>query len=122
MEVEVVVAESSARRAQVIPQVEDFQRAGLLLKAIRLLTDDASKRAALPLPTALEDTIAWPNKRLRSLAFVCNLDPAKGLMRRSLLRLLNGFREEPVQLDLGEVPLQRGGGRGAGGQGRRRQC
>jgi hypothetical protein len=32
MEVEVVVAESSARRAQVIPQVEDFQRASLQLK------------------------------------------------------------------------------------------
>jgi hypothetical protein len=27
-------------------------------------------------------------------------------MRRALIRLLNGFREEPVQLDLNEVPLQ----------------
>ena len=32
IEVEGVVAESSARRAMVIPQVLDFQRAGLLLK------------------------------------------------------------------------------------------
>ena len=27
-------------------------------------------------------------------------------MRRALIRLLNEFREEPVQLDLNEVPLQ----------------
>jgi hypothetical protein len=106
MEVEVVMAESSARRAQIIPQVEDFQRAGLQLKAIRLLPDDASRRAALPLATALEDTIAWPIKRLRSLAVHCKLNPARGLMRRALIRLLNEFREEPVQLDLNEVPLQ----------------
>ena len=107
MEVEVAVAESSARRAQNIPQEEDFQRAGLQLKAIRLLQDDASKRAALPLAVALEDTIAWPVKRLRSLAVHCKLKPARGLMRRALIRLLDEFRdEEPVELDLNEAPLQ----------------
>ena len=34
----------------------DHRRAGLLLKAMRLLEDDASKRAALPALTALERT------------------------------------------------------------------
>ena len=116
MEVEVVVAESSARRAQNIPQVEDFQRVGLQLKAIRLLPDDASRRAALPLATALEDTIAWPIKRLRSLAVHCKLKPARILLRGALIRLLNEFREEPVQLDLNErgPPAERHPRRSAG--------
>jgi hypothetical protein len=106
MEVEVVVAESSARRTQNIPQVEGFRRAGLLLKAIRLLPDDASRREALPPARDLKDTIVWPIKRLRSLAVHCKLKPARILLRGALIRLLNEFREEPVELDLNEAPLQ----------------
>ena len=104
MEVEVVVAESSVRRRPRIPRVGDFERAGLQLKAIRLLQDDASRRAALPSTVALEDPTAWPVKRLRSLAFHCKLKPAKGLMRSAVVGLLGDFREEPGGLDLNEVP------------------
>jgi len=104
MEVEVVVAESSARRMPRIPQGVDFERAGLQLRAIRLLQDDASRRAALPPTEALEDPTAWPVKRLRSLAFHCKLKPAKGLMRSALVGLLGDFREGPCELDLNEAP------------------
>jgi hypothetical protein len=104
MEVEVAVAESSARRMPRIPQGVYHQRAGLQLRAIRLLQDDASRRAALPPAVALEDPTAWPVKRLRSLAFHCKLKPAKGLTRSALVGLLGDFREEPGGLDLNEAP------------------
>jgi hypothetical protein len=107
IEIEGIVAESSAQRTKDFPQEVRVRRAGLLLKSIRTLTNDASRRAALPLPATLEGKVAWTAKRLRSLAIICELDPAKGLMRGPLLNLLNGFRGEPVELDQDEAQLQR---------------
>ena len=44
-------------------------------KAMRLLEDDASKRAALPALTALEDKAVWSNLKIRALAVICRLNP-----------------------------------------------
>jgi hypothetical protein len=80
MEVEVVVAESSARRAQVIPQVEDFQRAVLLLKAIRLLTDDASEQARCAPPPhnpGGHDRVAQQEVGSARLRFIANSTPRR---------------------------------------------
>ena len=62
MEIEGVVAESTARRVLVNPRVLEHRRAGLLLKAMRLLEDEGSKRAALPPLTAWRTTRCGPTR------------------------------------------------------------
>jgi hypothetical protein len=107
MEVEGVVAESTARRLLVDPIVRDFRRAGLHLKAMRALeVGGESKRAALPGPADLDVREVWPDRRLRALAVVCGLEPPQGSRRKPLIKLLNDFRDQPVELDPDEVPLQ----------------
>jgi hypothetical protein len=53
---------------------------------MRLLEDDASKRAALPALTALEDKAVWSNLKIRALAVICGLIPPPG-SRRNPLRM-----------------------------------
>jgi len=53
---------------------------------MRLLEDDASKRAALPALTTLEDKAVWSNLRIRALAVICGLIPPPG-SRRNPLRM-----------------------------------
>jgi hypothetical protein len=103
-ELEVAVAESSARHTQNVTRVDGFERAGRRLKAFKLLRDDASRREALPPAGDLKDSVAWPIKRLRVLAIQCGLNPSRLLMRGGLIRLVGEFREEPEDLDLGEAP------------------
>jgi hypothetical protein len=100
MEIEGVVAESTARRVLVNPRVLEHRRAGFLLKAMRLLEDEGSKRAALPPLTALEDNEVWSNPRLRALAVICGLNPPQGSRRKPLLRLLGSFLDGRVGPDL----------------------
>jgi hypothetical protein len=77
------------------------------LKAIKALVDVASKRAALPTPADLDARKVWSDRRLRSLAMTCKLDPPQGSKRKPLLKLIEEFREELlVDLDLDEVPWQ----------------
>ena len=104
VEVEGIVAESTVRRRPKIPKVGGFLRAGLKMREFRLLRDEGSRRAALPSARALGDAVAWPLKRVRSLADLCKLEPAKGLQRGAVLALLEIFREEPRELDLNESP------------------
>jgi hypothetical protein len=106
MEVEGVVAESSAHRTVASPFQLDFRRVGLLLKAIKALGGVASKREALPTVADLNAKTVWTDRRLRSLAVACKLNPPQGSKRKPLLKLISKFREEPVDLDLDEVPLQ----------------
>jgi hypothetical protein len=73
---------------------------------MRALVGGASKRAALLGPTDLDEKKMWPDRRLRALAVVCGLNPPHGSKRKPLIKLLNDFRDEPVELDLDEVPLQ----------------
>ena len=91
VETEGVVAESNARRVLMDPRVLEHRRAGVLLKTMKLLVDEGSKRAALPPLTALEDSVVSSNLRLRTLATACGLKPLRGLRRRPLLRLLGTF-------------------------------
>jgi hypothetical protein len=70
------------------------------------LTDVASKRAALPTPADLEGKKVWTDRRLRSLAVACELDTPQGSRRKPILKLIEKFREELVDLDLDEVPLR----------------
>ena len=48
----------------------------------------------------------WTDRRLRSLAVACELDTPQGPRRKPLLKLIEEFREELVDLDLDEVPLR----------------
>ena len=83
-----------------------FRQAGIHLKAIRRLNDDASKRAALPTSALrLEDRSVWTNLRVRSLAVACDLAPPPGTRRKPFLKLIESFRREPETLDLNEEPL-----------------
>jgi hypothetical protein len=104
VEVEGIVAESTVRRRPKTPKVGGFLRAGLKMREFRLLRDEASRRAALPSARALGDAVAWPLKRVRSLAELCKLELAKGLQRGAVLALLEIFREEPREIDLNESP------------------
>jgi hypothetical protein len=107
VEAEGVVAESSARRKVANPLELDFRRVGLHLKAIKALADVASKRATLPRTRAdLEGRKVWTDRRLRSLAVACDLNPPQGSRRKPLLKLIEEFREDLVDLDLDEVQLQ----------------
>ena len=70
------------------------------------MTDVASKRAALPTPADLDGRKVWTDRRLRSLAVACDLNPPQGSRRKPLLKLIEEFREDLVDLDLDEVQLQ----------------
>ena len=106
-ELNVVVAESSVRRRTGIPKKVSFERAGLQLRAIRLLKDEESRREALPTTNALKSPTAWNLKRLRSLAFHCKLRPALGLARAALLEIIETFRRDPREPELNETPPPR---------------
>jgi hypothetical protein len=111
MEVEgVVLAESSAHRTMASPfQQLDFRRVGLLLKAIiKALVGVASKREARfqPLRT-------WMRRRCGPTGGSARLPWRASLTLRKARRgslfsykLINKFREELVDLDMDEVPLQ----------------
>ena len=106
MEGEGVVAESSVRCKMANPLELDFRRAGLHLKAIKALADVVSKRAALPTPADLEGGKYGPTGGFARLPWRASLTPPQGSRRKPLLKLIEEFLEDLVDLDLDEVQLQ----------------